>query len=494
MIPLFIILINFFVCLILFYNFYFKRRNLPPGPIPLPLVGNLLELKKEMPEKCFLRWKHKYGNIFTIWFGEQPHVCITDYNKIMETFQKDGETYSGRFRFEEFDKIIKGGSYGIVMTDGDLWREHRRFALQIFRDFGLGKNLMQNKILSELELLFERIDEEISQENEINFSQLIDISVGSIINNFLFGYRFDNEKLGEFYEIKDFMNYVLDKGFNPIMVLLQWWPNLRYLPIMKNYFEEFNENEKRFAAFHERQIKEHLYSINSPPTDFVEAYLLEKQRRDEIGKPHDYTIEQLKGVISDLFFAGQETTSTTLTWGIAFLINYPNIQLKVQKELDLIIGDFDRIITTSDKQTLPYLNALINEIQRVANLIPLNVFHKLTKDVVINGYSLLKGTVIVPQISAVLADGEIFKNPEEFNPERFLDENGKLKKVDELIPFSVGKRQCLGESLARMELFLFLGNLLNKYNFLPGKEGLPSLKRYFGGTARCTNLLKIPKP
>ncbi|CAK5088305.1 unnamed protein product [Meloidogyne enterolobii] len=121
----------------------------------------------------------------------------------------------------------------------------------------------------------------------------------------------------------------------------------------------------------------------------------------------------------------------------------------------------------------------------MANLVPLNVAHKLTRDVKIDGYYIPKDTTIIPQISAVLADGEVFENPEEFNPERFLDENGKLKKVDELIPFSIGKRQCLGEALARMELFLFLGNLLNKYKFMPGNDGIPSLKRINGGTARC---------
>lgn len=76
----------------------------------------------------------------------------------------------------------------------------------------------------------------------------------------------------------------------------------------------------------------------------------------------------------------------------------------------------------------------------MSNLLPLNLPHTLTKDVKIDGYYFPKDTIIIPQISAVLADGEIFEKPEEFNPERFLDENGKLKKVDELIPFSVGKR------------------------------------------------------
>uniref|UniRef100_A0A915P1M9 Unspecific monooxygenase n=1 Tax=Meloidogyne floridensis TaxID=298350 RepID=A0A915P1M9_9BILA len=347
-----------------------------------------------MPEQCFLRWRRKYGNIFTIWFGEQPQVCVAEFNKIIETFQKDGEAYSGRFTFEEFDKLVRGGTYGIIMTEGEFWRGQRRFALQIFRDFGLGKNLMQDKILSELELLFERIEEEIKQGKDVDFGENIDINLIM-------------KRLGEFRQLKKLMDIILDTGFHPSVVLIRLWPSLRHLPFINSYFEYMKGVDQQLFDFHKKQIKEHLNSINSPPTDFVEAFLLEKQQKDLIGVPHDFTIEQLVGVANDLWFAGQETTSTTLNWGIAFLINNPNVQNKVHAELDSIIGDFDRIITTADRPSLPYLNALINV------------------------------------------------------------------------------KQCLGEALARMELFLFLGNLLNKYKFMPGNDGIPSLKRFNGGTARC---------
>ena len=82
---------------------------------------------------------------------------------------------------------------------------------------------------------------------------------------------------------------MIGSGFNPFIILFQWWPALRYLPFINNAFNEFKETILKFTDFHERQINEHLKSINSPPTDFVEAFLLEKQQRDEIGKPHDFT-------------------------------------------------------------------------------------------------------------------------------------------------------------------------------------------------------------
>lgn len=114
-----------------------------------------------MPEQCFLRWRRQYGDVFTFWMGEFPIVFVADYAKIMETFHKDGETYAGRFIFEELDLLLKGefemgeklrikmhlgGTFGVIFTEGDHWREQRRFTLHILREFGLGKNLMQEKV------------------------------------------------------------------------------------------------------------------------------------------------------------------------------------------------------------------------------------------------------------------------------------------------------------------------------------------------------------
>uniref|UniRef100_A0A915DW26 Cytochrome P450 n=1 Tax=Ditylenchus dipsaci TaxID=166011 RepID=A0A915DW26_9BILA len=120
-----------------------------------------------------------------------------------------------------------------------------------------------------------------------------------------------------------------------------------------------------------------------------------------------------------------------------------------------------------NKSSLPYTNAVINECQRLCNLFPENLPHRTTRDVVICGHQIAKGTLIVPQICCVLYDEQLFPNAQELIPERFLDSQGQLKKCEELIPFSIGKRQCLGESLARMELFLFAANLFNHFEITP---------------------------
>ena len=188
-------------------------------------------------------------------------------------------------------------------------------------------------------------------------------------------------------------------------------------------------------------------------------------------------------MIFDLWLAGQETTSTTLLWLCIYLIRNQEIQKKVHEELDRVIGS-DRIVTLDDKNELNYVNAVVAETQRFCNLIPLNVPHKTTKDVEIYGYKIPKGTLIVDQVSSVLFDERYFTDPHMFNPERFIDENGKFFTPPELIPFGVGKRACLGESLARMELFLFTANVFNQMKLKPADGIIPSVEKIIRSTSQ----------
>uniref|UniRef100_A0A914YUU0 Cytochrome P450 n=1 Tax=Panagrolaimus superbus TaxID=310955 RepID=A0A914YUU0_9BILA len=160
--------------------------------------------------------------------------------------------------------------------------------------------------------------------------------------------------------------------------------------------------------------------------------------------------KQLYAACLDLWIAGQETTSNTLAWMVMYLMLNPEVQKKVHAELDQVIGS-DRFITVEDKTQLHYINATVAETQRFCNLVPLNVNHRLVKDVEIKGFRIPANTTILHQISTVLFDERYFPEPLKFKPERFLDSEGKFFQPSSLMPFGVGKRACLGEGLARLE-------------------------------------------
>lgn len=190
------------------------------------------------------------------------------------------------------------------------------------------------------------------------------------------------------------------------------------------------------------------------------------KKRQQEGQSHGYFNDrQLISILFDLWSEGFEKTTTTLKWAILLMMRYPDIQNKVHQELDQVFGSAKKIPTVADKPHLPYTNAVLQEVLRYSNVVPSNYGRVLTKDTVIKGFILPLGTVVVPQISVVHIDDKIFNNPNEFDPERFLIGGKHLKSVDELIPFSVGKRSCLGESLARMVLYIVFTNLFYKYKF-----------------------------
>lgn len=323
---------------------------------------------------------------------------------------------------------------------------------------------MQERILDETRYLLQGINEDLKNGRECKIYTKVDIAVGNIINVLLFGYRFDNDRIREFAKLKSiFQNHMRALG-KPFMRILNFNPILmKFCP--ESFLKEYLQSVDEIKKFLQRQIKEHESQIDfateAEPTDFVECYLRKKKVFEEEGDFELYCDQQLYAVCIDVWLGGQETTSNTISWGIIYLMENFHVQKKLQEELDKIIGS-ERLITVDDRPQLDYLNAVIAEIHRCCNLLPLNVPHRAIKDVVIQGYKIPAGTTVVCHIGTLLRDKRYFDEPEKFKPERFMDKNGKFFQPPEFIPFGVGKRSCLGEGIARLELFLFIGNIFNQ--------------------------------
>uniref|UniRef100_A0A914UK66 Uncharacterized protein n=1 Tax=Plectus sambesii TaxID=2011161 RepID=A0A914UK66_9BILA len=179
----------------------------------------------------------------------------------------------------------------------------------------------------------------------------------------------------------------------------------------------------------------------------------------------------------DIWGAGMLPTVTMMRWALLFMLHYPDVQEKVQYELDTIVGK-DRQVEMADKPFLPYTSATVTEIQRFANIIPINQPRKVFEDTVINGYRIPGNTPVLAQIHTVLQDPKLFPQPERFNPDRFLDETKqKFINSEAVIPYGIGKRVCLGESLARTEIFLFFAALLQRFSFAAPKGQPISLQK-----------------
>uniref|UniRef100_A0AC34PZZ9 Cytochrome P450 n=1 Tax=Panagrolaimus sp. JU765 TaxID=591449 RepID=A0AC34PZZ9_9BILA len=266
---------------------------------------------------------------------------------------------------------------------------------------------------------------------------------------------------------------------SPLGLLVELWPGFRHLdPIFGYSYKKSRELGEKIESFAIKEVQKHRENMNfdAEPRDYIEAFLIEQKKQGyENIKQGEWSDKQLVSAVLDLFGAGTETTSTTIRTFILYMIRDPNLQDVLYNEIITVIGD-DKPITMNDQQSLPFLQACIQEIQRILVLVKMNLQHKTLDDVFLEGYKIPKDTNIVGQFQSIHLDDDCFSNPKEFNPFRHL-KNGKFVKNDLITPFSVGKRSCLGEGLAKMELVLFIGNLFQKFKFLAENDGeLPPIK------------------
>ncbi|EFO24453.1 cytochrome P450 family protein [Loa loa] len=467
----------------IFYDLSWKRRFLPPGPAPWLFFGNILHFMfYKSIDDMFLTWKRKYGNLVTFWIGPIPLVMVTDVETMHEYFVRNAEIFSNRWRNYATD-FFMGGANGIIQIDGNKWKQQRRFVLRVLRDFGVGRILIEQQIMKEVEFFIDYLEPKCTGQ-EMDICAMHAVCVGNIINNILFGYRFPQGSV-EF----SFLHSLLDSQsrlvMHPLMGLYITLPLTTRIPFVNYKWKQFKGLRDKLWKFLSREVQIHMKAFNceeSPEiTDFTYAYLSEMNRRKKVGEPNEYFSEwQLTMLLLDLFFAGMETTVTTLKWGFLLSVIHPEVQTKVQNELD----DIGSRITLADKPKCSYTMATIHEIQRFANILPINLLRTVAEDFVMGKYYYPAGTLCIPQISIAMNDPTNFEKPKEFRPERFLEDDGfTLKKYDAFFPFSIGKRQCLGESLAKAELFLIYANLMRHFRFrtVPNKPN-PSTKRLFGLT------------
>uniref|UniRef100_A0A671SIW7 Cytochrome P450 2K1-like n=1 Tax=Sinocyclocheilus anshuiensis TaxID=1608454 RepID=A0A671SIW7_9TELE len=436
-----------------------KEGKEPPGPKPLPLLGNLLTLDLTRPFDTFFELSKSYGNIFQVFLGPKKTVILVGYKTVKEALVNHAEEFGDRDIAPSFR--IMNDEHGIIFSNGENWKEMRRFALSNLRDFGMGKRGSEEKIIEEIQYLKGEFDK--FEEKPFDTTQPVNYAVSNIISSIVYGSRFEYTD-PQFTEMVDRANENVRVGGSISMWLYNTFPWLGPLLkskriIVKNIIQSREQMMKLIKALQE--------TLN--PHDrrgFVDSFLIRKQNDVISGKKDSYFHEEnLMMSVTNLFIAGTDTTGTTLRWGLMLMAKYPHIQDRVQEEIDRVIGGRQPVV--EDRKKLPYTDAVIHETQRLANIVPLSLPHVTSCDVTFNGYFIKKGTTVVPLLTSVLKDPSEWAKPNSFYPEHFLDEKGQFIKRDAFVPFSAGRRVCLGEGLARMELFLFFTSLLQHFHFTP---------------------------
>lgn len=363
---------------------------------------------------------------------------------------------------------------GVIFSNGAIWKEQRSVSLSILRAFGMGKNLLAGKIQEEVGCYVNYLASMNGNPTDINV--ITNISTCNIICSILIGRRFEYDDKGLQTLMRKLGTLVMDSKNLGLINFIFW---LRYIP--GDVFKAKRIAANRRAIFSELmkfidEKKRHVVDSDDI-CNLIDGYIVERNKKREAGIPTSLDDQHLTKIMYDLFAAGTETTSTTIYWCILYMLNYPDVQEKVYQEIKQKVGT-NRVPTIQDKSQLTYLNAVICETQRLASIVPLAVTHVCSEDVTLGGYCIPKGTYVIPNLDSALHDQTTWgEDSTSFRPERFIDKNGELQVPEQFIPFSIGRRVCLGEALAKMELFLFLSTMLQRFHFLPpNPHSVPELK------------------
>ncbi|CAB4066304.1 CYP2U1 [Lepeophtheirus salmonis] len=385
----------------------------------------------------------KFGDLYTLFIGPIPLIVINSFQG------KDPNYYQMRLTKELYVKEeissrrdtwwtinVRGDgkqSLGIINTGGMKWQTQRRFALRQLREFGFGKRSLDSVIQEEAQASIDTILQESSKnDGKVLMASNFNVSIINVLWQIVAGQRFDPEESST-KERMEHLNEVFRVGYSV----------LHYLPIARYFIKKDERRDKMLSLkeFFREMIREHIKDQDDDnPRDFIDVYLKEIQKK-------------CKEEIKDKLQGDEKPTQDCIS-------------------------------------ELPYTHATLMEVQRLASVGPMSLPRYTTKDIDVNGYSIPEGTEIYSNFMAFHRDPDFFPEPLEFKPERFLTEDGsRVKKDEHFLPFGLGRRICMGESLARHQLIIFFIMILQNLNIsVPIGQEKPDPESCFMGITR------IPTP
>ncbi|MCQ7614214.1 cytochrome P450, partial [Salmonella enterica] len=453
-----------------------KGLKSPPGPWGWPLIGNMLALGKN-PHLTLTELRRQYGDVLQIHIGSTPVVVLSGQDTIRQALMRQGDDFKGRPDLYSFTLISNGHSIAFNPDSGPEWAASRRVAQNALKSFSVASDptsesscYLEDHVTKEAEYLIDKFQKLMAEVGHFDPYRYLVVSVANVICAMCFGQRYDhdNQELLSLVNLTTEFDKVTGSGYPPDFI-----PVLRYLP--NSVLDTFKDINKKFHNFMKKMVKEHYGTFQKGHIRDITDSLIEHWQDKKLDENANVQVanEKIMDIVLDLFGAGFDTVTTAISWSLMYLVTNPRIQRKIQKELDTVIGR-ERLPRLSDRPQLPYLEAFILETFRHTSFLPFTIPHSTTRDTVLNGFYIPKGRCIFVNQWQINHDQELWGDPNEFRPERFLTPSGTLDKIlsDKVVLFGLGKRRCIGETIGRLEVFLFLAILLQQVEFSvsPGEK------------------------
>ncbi|KAK7294456.1 hypothetical protein RJT34_17345 [Clitoria ternatea] len=450
------------VILLLSRRVFRRRYNLPPGPKPWPIIGNL-DLIGPLPHKSLHNLSQKYGPIMHIWFGSSPVVVGSSVHMAKAFLKTHDASLAGRPKFSAGKYTTYNYSNITWSQYGPYWRQARRMCLM---ELFSAKRLEEYEYIRKQELrallsdLFKTSNKKVLLKDHLSTLSL------NVISRMVLGKKYLEETENSVISPDEFKK-MLDELFllNGVLNIGDFIPWIHFLDF-QGYVKRMKALNKKFDRFMEHVLDEHIERKKS-----VKDYVVKDMIDVLLQLAEDPTLEVklerhgVKGFTQDLIAGGTESSAVTVEWAISELLRKPEIFKKATEELDRVIGR-ERWVEEKDIVNLPYINAIVKEVMRLHPVAPMLVPRLAREDCNVDGYDIPKGTQVLVSVWTIGRDPSVWDNPMDFQPERFLGKEIDVKGHDyELLPFGAGRRMCPGYSLGLKVIQASLANLLHGFNW-----------------------------
>ncbi|XP_048736456.1 steroid 17-alpha-hydroxylase/17,20 lyase-like isoform X2 [Ostrea edulis] len=445
--------------LLVYYVIRRLRYRLPPGPWCIPLIGhykvyNSLEVHKKLVELS-----KKYGPIVRLYFGPKTWIVLNDIDAVLEALVEKKADFAGRAKFETDYAFTEGGKDIVFGNYSPTWKLHRKIAGKALRRYLQG-DLLDNMIQDNMNKFLNKMTE---QKDPFIFKDYVDLMIFHQLYTICFGEKrpIDDPEVKKLLELGEDLNRCLTVGLLEDVV-----PYLKDIYTTAGW-RSFRDTTDQILKILRTKFKQHMDTFEPGVNrDFIDSMLIARHEAENEGD--EAVLEKLDDThliqtVSDIFFGGVITTRYTMDWFVYFMTKHPDIQTQCQMEIDRVV-DSGRP-SMKHRKNLDFTEACLFESMRLGCVFGIGIPHMAICDSQIGGYDIPKGTTIVINYWALHHDPKYWKDSEKFDPYRYLDENGKMKSITpkSWLPFSAGRRVCLGETVAKPELLLMCANLLQRF-------------------------------
>ncbi|KAF5340288.1 hypothetical protein D9611_007844 [Ephemerocybe angulata] len=452
-----------------------KRLPLPPGPRGVPIMGNMSNIPKTKPWEGYQKLCEEYGGMVYLEVLGTKLLVVSRMDHAEELLEKRSVNTSDRPTIPMVELLEIGWSFAFMKYAAD-WRQHRRAFHQYLNHNAVGQ--YHPIMYEEVEIFTRKL-----RDNPKDFLEHVQVFFGTIIMRSAYGFD-DIGRNRPLIEAAEALVQGFSEASTQGRFLVNTFPILRHVPAWfpgAGWRVRFNQLAvMSWDLLHnpwddaKKDLTEGKQSVHPSMAASLMNHLGDDADPDfTLERSDRWTAEDVaRNACAQAYLAGADTTVSSASVMILALANNPHVQKKAQAEIDRVVGP-NRIPSVSDRDSLPYLHAIVKEVNRYYTVVPLGVPHTVTEDEEYNGYFIPKDTMILPNSWAMMHDPNTFEKPFEFIPERFLTKDGEF---DESVPgpeyaaFGFGRRICPGRYFSDDAFFAMAASVLTQFDITPSEK------------------------